>query len=174
MWVYTLIATILGATGTGLSIYNTWHARRQPVRDLQFERRKFLKKYCDALYQHTLAAEQGAKEGRWPNQMQRDQLSAAGPGLEAVANELVIPSKDQIDVIRQRVLTAEQAISANIVPEDDSAFDGVPEAVQTSLAELNRTLEYALEGLRTIEQGRTIRYKRQFKELEAAYSNSSQ
>jgi hypothetical protein len=101
-------------------------------------------------------------------------LSAAGPGLEAVAKELVIPSKDQIDVIRQRVLTAEQAISANIVPEDDSAFDGVPEAVQTSLAELNRTLEYALEGLRTIEQGRTIRYKRQFKELEAAYSNSSQ
>lgn len=168
MWVYTLIGTVTGVLGFSLGLYNLWRSHREPVRNLQRDRRKFLKQYCEALYHNTKPGEEALAKRQWPSDTMMDQLAAAKDGFQRLSKELVVPTSDQMLVLRDRVVAAEEAIENNIIPTDDRVFDGyIPEIVQTTLADLNRDLEYTMDGLRRIEQGKSLRYKREFKALQS-------
>lgn len=166
MWVYTLIGTVTGVLGFGLGLYNLWRSHREPVRNLQRDRRKFLKQYCEALYHNTKPGEEALAKSQWPSDTMMDQLAAAKDGFERLSKELVVPTRDQLLVLRDRVIAAEEAIDNHIIPTDDRVLHGyIPEIVKTTLADLNRDLEYTMDGLRRIEQGKSLRYKREFKAL---------
>lgn len=168
MWVYTLIGTILGTLGFFLGLWNLWRAHRQPVRDLQFDRRKNYAKMLEIYAKQVGEVEEKAKRGIFPDPQTADDVGTASEMFKDVSNKLVVPTKQQSLRLAERVTTVTAAIDKYMVPTDDSAFfrKRVPEEILVSLAALRGDVEYTLAGLWKIEQGRTICYRHQFKKLD--------
>jgi len=167
MWVYTLIGTILGTLGFFLGLWNLWRAHRQPIRDLQFERRKNYAKMLEIYAKQIGDVEEKAKRGIFPDQQTAENLGSATEMFKDVSNKLTVPTKPQSLRLDERLTAVTAAIDKYMVPTNDTEYfsDQVPEEVVVTLAALREDVEYTLAGLWKIEQGRTICYKRQFKNL---------
>lgn len=167
MWIYTLISTVLGAGGFGLGLWNLWRSHRQPVRDLQFERRKNFAKMLELFHRQVSEHEQKAKAGVLPNPETAGNLKAATEMFRDAGNKLVVPTKPQIQRLSDRVTSLVDAIDKYMIPVDDKIFtEPVPADVIRAFELLRADIEYTLAGLWKIETGKALRAKQQFKELE--------
>ncbi len=160
MWVYTLIATVLGGIGTSLSIYNVWYARREPVRRNQAALRAEL----DAKLEHIedmLDKPRRVMEDRMTGRDLGARLDIEARELDKLARPLLAPTPINIGKISAQ-LRAINAIWSEFPNGDVPVDQRLHAKAQLDLAA--RYVVSARQGLMKIEQG-AIRHKAQFKAL---------
>ncbi|WP_425005793.1 hypothetical protein [Mycolicibacterium sp. S3B2] len=166
MWIYTLITTVLGVLGFLLGLWNLWRSHRQPIRDLQFERRKNFAQILEVFKDQVARVDAKARRGGFPDSQSTNDLKVANRKFRDISNKLVVPTQKQTLALAGRIAAVTDAIDRRTTDVDDSVFtDPVPAEILTALEDLRRDIDYTLEGLWKIEQGKTLRYKAQFTRL---------
>ncbi|MCF6388079.1 hypothetical protein L2K20_13945 [Mycobacterium sp. MBM] len=160
MWVYTLIATVLGSVGTGLSVYNVWYSRREPVRRKQAELRAALDDRLDHIAA-TMDKPRRLLETRVSAQNLGPELMHEADQLDKLARLLLAPTPDEVGTISRQLRAV--AVLWDGLPDGDALAD-VRLNAKGQMDVAVRAIEAARTGLLKIEQG-ALRHKRQFKEL---------
>lgn len=168
MWVYSLIGSILGTFAFFISIYNSWYARRAPVRDSQQKLRSGLKKNLLLMREHQVRTVlQGIDEsGMLPDAHSTyEEMKALSQMLTLGRHDYIVPTSEDFDRLIGKVDAAKRSV---IFPADDGLQGShiTHTSVHKKFADLDDEMTRFINGLTKIEKG-ALFHKRQFKALKA-------
>lgn len=96
MWVFTVVATISGLTGLGLSLRNYWLLRYKPIHERQTQLQTGLKKALRLVDEHHLEKALNQVRSQMPSQSGKEQLENLIEFLRPHVNDYIAPTPEQI------------------------------------------------------------------------------
>ncbi len=96
MWFFTVIATMSGLAGLGLSLRNYWLLRYKPVHERQMQLQTGLKKVLRLMDEHHLAKSLNQVGSRMPSKSGKEQLENLIEFLRPHVNDYIAPTPAQI------------------------------------------------------------------------------
>jgi hypothetical protein len=106
MWAFTVIATISGLAGFGLSLRNYWLLRYKPIHERQTQLQGGLKKALRVVDQHHLEKTLNQLESGMPSQSGKEQLENLIQFVAPNKNDFIAPTPEQIDTFLASVQEA--------------------------------------------------------------------
>jgi hypothetical protein len=97
MWVFTVVATISGLGGLGLSLRNYWLLRYKPIHERQAKLQEGLKKTLAMMNEHHFSkAVNQLRANQMPSQQKKEQLENLIELLSPQVNDYIAPTPPQI------------------------------------------------------------------------------
>lgn len=165
MWVYTLIATVLGGLGTGLSIYSIWYTRQAPVRERQDKLRSTLKKTLQLMDEaQFFGMSMRVMNGEMPTELHFEQVTSFYKILCRDKDDYIAPAPEDMQRLIDKVDAVGKALL--FLREDPSRDNGLLD-LNLLVTSMRNEMAFLVDGLTELEKKpyTTGKQKRQFKQL---------
>jgi hypothetical protein len=158
MWVFTVIATISGLAGFGLSLRNYWLLRYKPIHERQAKLQEGLKKMLTIVNEHHFSkAVNQLRSNQMPSQQGKEQLENLIEFLRPHVNDYIAPTPPQVAAYLATVRAAVEEWDYVLTPpgSDRIFVDGDADGRARLLARLEKVqddTQTVIDGITTIQK----------------------